>query len=164
MIGIREAVKSAAAVLSGAALYAALNFIPLMGPISAGAFVGYSAGGGFGRGFRLAFWAAALGAAAVFYLVFAYGLGAAGGAGAAATIILGWMLLVWNAEGVLLAALGGGFGALGKDVRTVIPPNLFELFGKRSPGKAVDYLICPTCGQGNQQTDATCGNCGQGLR
>ena len=70
MSGIARTGRTLLAVSVGAVLYSVLNWVPLAGAAVAGAFTGYSTGGGFRRGFRHATYAATIGTIIVFYAIF----------------------------------------------------------------------------------------------
>jgi hypothetical protein len=164
MADIKTALKVAGAAIAGGLLYVVLNIIPLIGPLAAGFLTGYWAGGGFKRGFKTAALGAVVGSIAVAYAFIRFGISDSAGVSQLMLLFMAWVLLVWNLVGILLAAVGGGVGALGKEVYTVIPKNLIDSFkvGKDTPG--LEYMVCPECGQGNVTSATSCIGCGKPLK
>ncbi len=150
-------------MLAGAAVYSALNWVPLVGPLATGFMVGWWAGGGFMKGLRNAAYAASLGSLIVFYLIAAYVLSPAP-AQAPVNLVLLWMLLAWNVTNIIVAAAGGGIGALGSDIRSIIPANLMDSLSRQKPRTGVEYRICPACGQGNVESAKTCIGCARPMK
>jgi hypothetical protein len=142
-------IRAAASVLVGAVLYSLLNWIPLIGPFAAGVLVGYLVGGGFNRGLRHAAVSAALGAAAIAYALVFYDPLSLRTVPAVTLLFISWILLVWNTAGIAVASIGGGFGAVGKDLHSFLPRLVEQLTPKTRPNRGIDYLFCPVCGQGN---------------
>ncbi|MFH0861796.1 MAG: DUF5518 domain-containing protein [Candidatus Altiarchaeota archaeon] len=163
MSGIEKTAKTVFAVIVGAVLYSILNWIPLLGAAAAGAYTGYGSGGGFRRGFRNAAYAATIGGLLVICLAYVYALTDLTGANKTLIMFVGWVLLVWHIAGVLIAGLAGGLGAVGNDINKLIPTGLREVITKPRKKSAVDYAICPGCGQGNVVSAKTCIGCGIGL-
>jgi hypothetical protein len=156
--------KSILAVAVGALLYAILNWIPIVGPVAAGLFVGVRVGGGFKRGFNRGIHAGALGCLIIVVILSGYDVfNAAGGSGLLTFFIL-WVLLAWNVLGVFLAGVGAGFGAVGKDIHSLIPRDIRDTLFPREDKNGVDYLICPVCGSGNVKSASTCVSCGANIR
>jgi len=151
------------ASLFGGLLYVALNWIPIIGPFAVGVLTGYLVGGGFRQGFKYGAYAAAIGSAITAYLLLKYGLGSEP-VNTMLLLFLGWVLVIWNTAGVVVAGLGGGFGAIGKDIKSVIPQDLIKMFRPSAPKPSTDYIICPMCGQGNVSEAKTCIGCGKPLR
>jgi hypothetical protein len=158
-----KTLRSILAVIGGGILYAVLNWVPLAGPVAAGLATGYSVGGGFGRGFKHAVYASSAGAVLVAYVLSSYGILDSAALTAPMFLFVTWILIVWNLVGVFLAGIAGGFGAVGKDIRSLIPRNLAKIFVRRS-NDGVDYSICPGCGQGNVSSAQTCIGCGRNLK
>ena len=164
MPGTKKILRSIAAVTGGAVLYALLNWIPLAGPFAVGLAVGYVVGGGFKRGLRHGLYGGLIGSLILACLLAHYRILAAEGMSSLLAFFIAWVLLVWNALGVSLAALGGGFGAVGRDIHSLIPKDIRDNLFPRADGTGVDYTICPSCGQGNVKSASTCVSCGATLR
>jgi hypothetical protein len=159
-----KTVKDAGSVLVGGLIYSVLNWVPIFGALSAGAFTGYSVGGGFGRGFKAAVYSAAVGTLLTLYLLLEYAVGDLSGVNKVLLIFMAWVLVVWHMAGMLLCGIGGGFGAVGKDIRSIIPQGLQDMFEKTAQKGGVDYIICPNCGQGNVSAAKTCVGCSKSLQ
>ena len=164
MASWKSILKSAVYVLAGALAYAALNWIPVLGPLSLGIFVGYGVGGGFGRGFRHGAASAVLGTLIVAYLFLQGGVLEPIASNRLLTVFILWVLLVWNCVGIFAAAMGGGAGAVGKDLKTLIPREIRDMLSARKEKPAQDYMICQACGQGNVASATTCISCGHALK
>lgn len=161
--GVWKALKAMAAVSAGAVLYSILNWIPLIGATAAGAFTGFTIGGGFNRGFRHAVYAAAIGTIAVFFLLAKFAMRGMAADNKLLLIFTGWVFLVWNMVGIFLSGIAGGLGAIGKDINQIIPPAVKEVFTSARKKAGIDYMICPSCGQGNVASAKTCIGCGMKL-
>lgn len=159
----KETIKRAAAILLGAILYAILNWIPVIGALISGLIVGYLVGGGFKGGFKHATYASALGAITVSYMIASYGLQDVGNTNKLIMLFMIWVTAIWHLAGIFFSGLGGGFGAVGKDIFTVIPKGFRDLITRQRPKPGIDYIICSKCGQGNVSSATTCIGCGKNL-
>jgi hypothetical protein len=164
MPDLKGKLRSAAAVVFGGLLYAVLNWIPLVGPLVMGMITGYWVGGGFTNGFRHASVAAALGSTLVAFLLAQYGLTDASGVTTPMIFFIVWVLMVWNIAGIILGGIGGGLGAIGRDLHQLIPEAVRDKFREPMAKSGVEYIICPGCGQGNLSSAAACIGCGRALK
>ncbi len=153
-----DLMKRAAYVLVGALFYTVLNWVPIVGALAVGFFIGYCSGGGFKRGFRDSLSAAILGAVIVLYLIVSSGVVSMDGKDLVLTAFIYWVILVWNIIAALVAGVGGGMGAWGKNLWTLIPDEWFDDKNDRS---GTEYVICESCGHGNVSTANACMTCGK---
>ena len=160
---VRSLLESSAIVFFGGLIYTVLNWVPILGSAVVGLLVGYKAGGGFRRGFNHGVYAASFGAVLLAYLIASQGILETSGQSLVLTVFIGWVLLVWNAFGVLLAGVFAGAAAVGKGFYSLIPLELFGGFSDATPPNGVRYVICPSCGQGNLERAKTCVSCGSDL-
>ncbi|MFH1055727.1 MAG: hypothetical protein V1744_06500 [Candidatus Altiarchaeota archaeon] len=164
MSDVNAAVRSVLSISAGALFYAALNWVPVIGPLSVGAFTGYVVGGGFKRGFNHGICASTAGAILVAYLLASYNILPTTGTNTLLKAFTIWVLLVWNITGILFAGVGGGFGAVGKDLQTMIPKGIHDMISPPKTKPGVNYMICKNCGQGNVEAAETCVSCNIKLR
>ncbi len=162
MVVWKTILRSAASVAVGALLYPVFNWVPILGALAVGLSVGYAVGGGFRRGFNHAIVSSLLGALALAYVILYSNVLA--GLGNALTLFIVWVLVVWNTVSIAFAGVGGGFGAVGKEIHSLIPWEIREFMFPRRERSGTDYIICPICGQGNVQSATTCVSCGHQLR
>jgi len=162
MGSVQNILRSVSTIILGALLYTGLNWIPIIGPALVGALCGYWVGGGFKRGFNHAIAASVLGTLIIAY-VFASGNLLEHAGPTLGTFIL-WMLLVWNASGIVFTSIGGGLGAIGKDMANIIPQGIKDAFSPPKPKSGLNYALCPVCGQGNVEGATTCVSCGNTIK
>jgi len=153
-----EGVKEVLYVLLGGVLYAGLNLIPVLGPLTVGAMIGAASRGGLRRGFKLGVASGVLGC--IFFGIGLLRLDFLGatGLGAAAIILLAWVLLFWNVVGVLSCGLGAAAGVMLKEFSQTY--DSFLRRGSKSRGEPVVYRICPVCNEGTADEKGFCVKCG----
>jgi len=156
----KDALKASVAVAAGAALYLVLNWVPLLGPLAVGLTVGYLVGGGFRRGFQSGLVSSLLGCALVVLAVY-HMIPQGASFSNLPWLFMVWVLAVWNLAAVALTCVGAGFGAVGKDLKSMIPPKLMEIFSPINEKDSVDYIICPICGSGVKLDSSYCSECGK---
>ena len=143
-------------VLAGGLIYSAFNLIPLIGPFAAGFAASVFFCGGVGRAFKLGILGGFLGAT-IFLLALIKLEFLNLSAGALPAFILGWILLVWNAFGLLACGLGAAAGVMARDVG-----RFYGSFFRRQgqPEDCVVYRICPVCNEGTPEKAGFCVKCG----
>ncbi|MDD5111671.1 MAG: DUF5518 domain-containing protein [Candidatus Altiarchaeota archaeon] len=193
MTDLKRIALVAAVISMGGLLYLSLNWIPVIGPLAAGFFVGYSQQGSTPKAvFRAGAYAGLLGVVGVAMLLDTIGLLDTSQTSTAIVFLTLWVLLVWNIVGVLLAGIGGMLGSLTGQAKRLVdilqsgagfplnislgmprPRRVVNLrpppaYSNERPGhedeKKLKFSICPQCGASNPDTSALCGSCGMTLR
>ncbi|MBM3309516.1 MAG: zinc ribbon domain-containing protein [Candidatus Altiarchaeales archaeon] len=180
MTGLKKAVLNTTAVTAGGLLYVGLNWIPIIGPLAVGFLVGYTAKDDPRNGFRLGVYSATFGAFLLAVILGNSGLFNTTEAGTLLSMLVAWILVMWNLAGIMLAGLGGILGSLVGQARTMlgmIPSGLNMIpfgisFGMPKPRrvlklqappggeeKRIKFRICENCGSSNQEDSKTCENC-----
>ncbi|MFH1404099.1 MAG: hypothetical protein ABIH11_07515 [Candidatus Altiarchaeota archaeon] len=146
---LRQAILTAA----GAALYVGLVWVPILGPLMSGFFVGFLNGGGVKRSLSLGVTSGVMGFAllVLFLLRLDFSLSRT------ALVVASWILLLWNVVGVFLSGVGAVFGSLYSDVNDLLTPIYNGVSGR---SRGLEYRICGICGLGNLMSRGECVECG----
>ncbi len=146
--------------LVGSLIYVILNWIPLLGPLSAGLAGSRIAKG---RGFLVGVLSGIFGFAVLLFFVFPRW-------GISGNFFLMWILLFWNLIGIILAGLGGLMGYTTKRWSGFSYQfGSGGVSGRREkerrdsidePGTPEMLVICPACGSSNPDGSVRCNFCG----
>jgi len=155
-------VRKASSIISGAATYVCISWIPLLGPIFSGVIAGKVRKGGGREGFSAGAFGGLIGFAATSLLLNYWGIWSSVLSGSAAGLLLGWIYLVYNIAGVALAGVGGVLGSMLASFEVAAEPQACAAAAiePESLKDAVVYRICPECGIGFKESDGECASCG----
>jgi hypothetical protein len=137
-------------VVVGGLLYIGLNWIPVVGPLIAGAIAGYIAKGRVFDGFRTGVIAGIVGFIGVIFVMAQMGLLNTTGVGVVLTGLILWIILVWNLTAIFFMGVGGAVGSLAASTRSFFKPMEARFKAVKS------YRICPRCGSSYPGSDKDC--------
>jgi uncharacterized paraquat-inducible protein A len=191
MTELKKTILTATAVILGGVLYLGLNWIPVIGPLAVGFFVGQTIKETPWKSFRAGIHSAILGVLLLAIVLARTGILDPEQVGLLTAMFVAWILLIWNLIGVFLTGLGAMLGSLAHHAKKMIdhittprimpinislgmpsPRKVIRLEAppeergqkQNTPEKRIKFNICPSCGMSNQQSRKTCETCGKRLK
>jgi hypothetical protein len=163
MSSLRDYVFYVASVIIGGLVYVGLNWIPLIGPLAVGAFVGYLRRRGPRDGFKAGTTTALLGFLGVIYLLSSTSLLPLRGITLPSLLVF-WILLLWNVVGILLAGVGGALSSMFFHAHDFLERRLEYSGGVENPVSVISYSLCSNCGVSIKDDLHECPSCGLRVR
>jgi len=156
----RHVINRVLTILTGFCLYILLCFIPLIGPLIAGFYIGGRAKS-VRNGLFMAFTSALLGFFTLSLFIFP---------NAYENILPGMVYMLWQTLSIISMMVGAVIGSMIQGVKGVIDMFNYQRVGsavKPGPAQTVEkedavktYVICPACGEPNEGDRRKCRACG----
>jgi len=163
MKSIAGHVRGLILIAAGGILYVGLNWIPIIGPLLVGLFVGYYGKGSVKAAFDRGIASGLAGSVMVAVILFKANVFQTSGSELALTFMFAWILFVWNVVGMLFCGLGGAAGAMAGSLNDLYKTITGRYNHAKPESGDIAYRICPKCGAGNLERAMFCSSCGSAL-
>lgn len=163
MAGLKDILLDALAITVGALFYVGLNWVPVLGPLFSGALVGYLRGGNTKKGFHMGVSSGVIGFVVLLLIFSGVGVFQTTGLTTVVTILIVWILFIWNMTGIFFCGVGGVFGSIASRMSLLLGgmPKIRETQEPKPTHRGgITYVICPNCGEGNPKSEGKCSSCG----
>lgn len=149
------------ATIVGTLLYMGLSWVPLIGPLVVGFVTGWIRAGTTKEGFNAGIISGTVGFISLMILLSTIGIFENSGYKVVITLLVLWIIFLWNLMGVLLCGIGGFAGSLVRSTHMFFEKRAGTGVSQKKGAKT--FLICSDCGVGNLNTEKICTSCGNQL-
>ncbi|MFH0861316.1 MAG: hypothetical protein V1921_08950 [Candidatus Altiarchaeota archaeon] len=151
-----------AALILGSLLYLGLNWIPIVGPLSAGFIAGRLGRATPNNSFKLGVISGAIGFVTILFMSARWGVFDTIGLGRIFSGLMVWIVVVYNLFGILLTGVGAYVGSVFTSAKRLFRTDgrVYQPFSGLSGSDVRTYRICRECGTSSLEPEAKCANCG----